>query len=80
MKISCFTQEKWIFSLKKQHWSGLFFRPSPDIHTIEISEKLSFPVFLAEFYENIWVLLENLEQSFLIPGTEIFDFAKKTSL
>ena len=30
---------------KKQHWSGLFFRPCPDIQAIEISEKLSFPVF-----------------------------------
>ena len=52
--------------IKKQHLSGLIFRPSPDFHAIEISKKLSFPGFLAEFYENNWVLLENLELSFSI--------------
>ena len=34
---------------KKQHWSGLFFRPCPDIQAIEISEKLSFPVLQLSF-------------------------------
>ena len=51
--------------IKKQHLSGLIFRPSPDFHAIEISKKLFFSWVLAEFYENNWVLLENLELSFL---------------
>ena len=50
------------------------------MHTIKNFWKTECSRFLAEFYENIWVLLENLELSFSNPGTEFFDFAQKTSL